>query len=226
MVRPCVASGFRRVGDELHASEQRMSLVAIAANLRFWIWEISRNEVWASKSDWSNRSWSPSEPVTFERFIEEAVHPDDRDSVRQAVRRALEINGEYQAEYRVVLPASSMRWIAGRGRIELDQNGKPRRLLAVSIDVTERRQAEDAARDLSGQLINAQEKERARLARALHDDVTQRLALLAIEAGSKERGLGDAVGRKAMRERQFGERYSSKHGRRTATRRSGQRRRL
>jgi len=69
----------------------------------------------------------------------------------------------------------------------------------VSIDITERRRAEEAARDLSGRLINAQEEERSRLARALHDDVTQRLALLAIEAGRKERGLSDATGGEALR---------------------------
>lgn len=69
----------------------------------------------------------------------------------------------------------------------------------MSIDISERRRAEEAARDLSGRLINAQEEERARLARALHDDVTQRLALLAIDAGRKERGLRDATGREAMR---------------------------
>jgi signal transduction histidine kinase len=47
--------------------------------------------------------------------------------------------------------------------------------------------AEDAAHDFSGRLISAQEDERSRLARELHDDVTQRLALLAIDAGRAER---------------------------------------
>ena len=57
----------------------------------------------------------------------------------------------------------------------------------VSLDITERRRAEQAAHDLSGQLNHAQEDERARLARELHDDVTQRLACLAIDAGQGER---------------------------------------
>jgi signal transduction histidine kinase len=51
----------------------------------------------------------------------------------------------------------------------------------------ERQSAEGAARHFSGRLINAQEDERSRLARELHDDVTQRLALLAIDAGREER---------------------------------------
>ena len=59
--------------------------------------------------------------------------------------------------------------------------------------------AEDEARDLNGRLITAHEDERARLAHALHDDVTQRLALLAIDAGQKEKGLGDTIAGQAMR---------------------------
>jgi signal transduction histidine kinase len=53
-------------------------------------------------------------------------------------------------------------------------------------DITERKQAERTARELSGRLITAQEAERARLARELHDDITQRLARLAIDAGRAE----------------------------------------
>ena len=98
-----------------------------------------------------------------------------------------------------MMPDTTVRWVAGRGRVEFDQNGKPKQLRAISIDITERRQAEDEARDLNGRLITAHEDERARLARALHDDVTQRLALLAIDAGRKEKGLGDTVAGQAMR---------------------------
>jgi signal transduction histidine kinase len=62
----------------------------------------------------------------------------------------------------------------------------------------ERKRAEETARELSGHLISAQEDERSRLARELHDDVTQRLALLAIDAGRQERILPQAAGGGAM----------------------------
>ncbi len=63
----------------------------------------------------------------------------------------------------------------------------------------QRRRSEAAANELSGRLISAQEEERARLARELHDDVTQRLGVLALEAGREERNLPNSVGGAAMR---------------------------
>ena len=189
---------LRRAHDRLRTSEEGMSLAALAAKLRFWVWDIPRDEVRASASDWSSGNWHSAHPVHFDRFID-VVHPDDRELLRQAVRGAIEGDGEYETEYRVTSPDSTVRWIAARGRIEFDSNGKPRQLRAISIDITERRHAEDEARDLNGRLITAHEDERARLAHALHDDVTQRLALLAIDAGRKEKGLGDPVAGQAMR---------------------------
>ena len=189
---------LRRAHDRLRTSEEGMSLAAIAAKLRFWVWDIPRDEVRASESDWSSGNWYSAHPVHFDLFID-IVHPDDRESLRGAVRRALEGDGQYETEYRVMLPDSTVRWIASRGRIEFDQNGKPRQLRAISIDITERRRAEDEARELNGRLITAHEDERARLAHALHDDVTQRLALLAIDAGQKEKRLGDTIAGQAMR---------------------------
>src|SRR5262249_46656442 len=67
-------------------------------------------------------------------------------------------------------------------------------------DITERKQAERTARELSGRLITAQEAERARLARELHDDITQRLARLAIDAGRVGSGRDGAGQNATMRE--------------------------
>ena len=69
----------------------------------------------------------------------------------------------------------------------------------LHLEYVKRQQAELAARDLSGRLINAQEAERSRLARELHDDVTQRLALLAIDASRGEHASTNSAGASAMR---------------------------
>ena len=79
---------LRRAHARLRTSEEGMSLAAIAAKLRFWVWDIPRNEVRASESDWSSGNWHSAQPVQFDRFID-VVHPDDRASLHQAVRDAL-----------------------------------------------------------------------------------------------------------------------------------------
>jgi signal transduction histidine kinase len=193
---------LRRAHARLRASEEEMSLAAIAAKLRFWVWDVPQDEVRASESDWSSGNWYSARPVHFDHFMD-VVHPDDRASLREAVRGALEGDGQYETEYRVMMPDTTVRWVAGRGRVEFDQNGKPKQLRAISIDITERRHAEDEARDLNGRLITAHEDERARLAHALHDDVTQRLALLAIDAGRRANGLGDTIAGQAMRSMRY-----------------------
>jgi PAS domain S-box-containing protein len=62
---------------------------------------------------------------------------------------------------------------------------------AAARDITERKRAEEAVRVLAGKLLTAQEEERSRIAREMHDDLTQRIAVLAIEAGKLEQESSD-----------------------------------
>jgi signal transduction histidine kinase len=77
-------------------------------------------------------------------------------------------------------------------------------ILWLLYERQQRQHSEEAAYELSGRLINAQEEERARLARELHDDVTQRLALLAIDAGREARTLSSTAGGAAIQTMQQG----------------------
>ncbi len=72
-------------------------------------------------------------------------------------------------------------------------------ILLLTFNYVTRRRAEEAARGLSRKLIQAQEQERARVARDLHDDVTQRLARLAIDAAQIEQALPDQAPRDTVR---------------------------
>ena len=105
---------LRRAHDRLRTSEEGMSLAAIAAKLRFWVWDIPRDQVRATESDWSSGNWHSAHPVHFDHFID-VVHPDDRESLHQALRGALEGDGQYETEYRVMSPDSFKRQL-GRGR--------------------------------------------------------------------------------------------------------------
>ena len=72
------------------------------------------------------------------------VHPDDREAHRRAVQRSF-AGGDFEDDIRWVVPGLGTRWLTVRWRCEFDSDGKPLRLHGVSIDITRRRQAEEAA---------------------------------------------------------------------------------
>ncbi len=117
--------------------------------------------------------------TTGEDFIRH-VHPDDRTRVSEAVADARKNQKLYAAEFRVVLPDGTVRWLGSRGKFYYARNGNPERMLGVSLDITERKRAEEALSCMNRRVIEAEERERNRIARDLHEDVGQRLALLAI----------------------------------------------
>ena len=123
--------------------------------------------------------------------FENLIHPDDRERVTRLTREMMRTGKPAEAEWRVVWPDGSVHWIAGRGQALMDESGKPWRMLGVNIDVTERKRAEEALSGMTRRLVQAQEQERARIGRELHDDINQRLAILAVELGQLQDDPGD-----------------------------------
>jgi two-component system, LuxR family, sensor kinase FixL len=132
----------KRAEEALRESEERMSLAASTTGLGLWVWDAMRDESWVTPEGRRLFGWGESEPVNLERFIR-TLHPDDREPTRQAVLRSLQNGGEYVAEYRVVLNGGAIRWITTRGRVEFNGKGNPVRMRGVSMDVTERKRAEE-----------------------------------------------------------------------------------
>jgi signal transduction histidine kinase len=87
----------------------------------------------------------------------------------------------FTVEYRLRRHDGKFRWIQETGVPRWNPDGSFAGYIGSGIDQTERREAEEANRNVSKKLIEAQEKERRRIARELHDDINQRLAMLAIE---------------------------------------------
>lgn len=75
------------------------------------------------------------------------VHPDDRQRVIDAVDDAREYRKPYAAEFRVVRPDGAIRWLTARGEFYYAPNGTAERMLGVSLDITERKRAEEALRE-------------------------------------------------------------------------------
>lgn len=134
-------------------------------------------------------------------FWAEHIHPDDRD-------RILRLRGQLHdgalervaVEYRFLHPVSGQRWIHHAARVaRRDAAGRALKSFGVLRDITQTKGAEEALRDLSRRLIVAHEGERALLARELHDDVTQRLAVLAIDVGRAELAAPHALQNAVLR---------------------------
>lgn len=131
------------------------------------------------------------------------IHPEDFPRIQDQIQRMqLERVDQFKEEYRYLHPEHGMIWLHHFSRvIERNAAGRPTRNIGVMQNITERKQKEeilikseaalkDSQKDLrrlAGRLISVQEEELRRLSRELHDDLTQRLAVLAIEAGKLER---------------------------------------
>ena len=130
---------------ELRESMERMDLAASAAGLGLWMWDIARNQVWINDKGRSLFGFAPSEKLDAERF-RSRIHPDDREAVRVVAENALSRGVEYDTEYRIAPPGGQTRWVHSRGRVELNADGEPLRVRGVSMDITERRRAEEKFR--------------------------------------------------------------------------------
>jgi PAS domain S-box-containing protein len=136
-----------QLGRELRESEQRMALAAEAANLGVWVRDLARDEIWASDRWRVLFGFTTTEQLDLDKFLQR-LHPDDREIFRQSVAKATSGDGRYEAEFRVALPDGRIRWIISRGRVEFGRGGKPVRVRGISGDITDRKRAEEANRNV------------------------------------------------------------------------------
>jgi signal transduction histidine kinase len=178
-----------QLSHELVESQQRMRQAASAADLSLWEWDIVRDEIWTTEKGRERAGIGASERIDFARFLQ-SVHPDHREPTQRAVRHALEVGGELEAEYPVISPDGATRWVVARGQVERDAAGKPLRVRGVSVDVTERKKAEVE--------LTQQRNEFAHLARvmtlselsgSLAHELNQPLAIILTNAQAAQRLL-------------------------------------
>jgi signal transduction histidine kinase len=189
--------------QRLQDSERRLAAGSALAGLAFYEVNFAQRAIIIGDRlrDLVGFAADQNQGLRFIEFWVDHLHPGDRTKVL-ALREQLH-SGELEQlsiEYRFLHPDRGERWIQHVASVtSRDARGRTVKSYGALRDITEFRRAEEAMRDLSRRLIHAHEQERALLARELHDDVTQRLAVLAIDVGRAELLVRDTSQAETMR---------------------------
>jgi PAS domain S-box-containing protein len=184
----------RRAEEALRRSEGYLAEAERLAHSGGWAWEVRTGDAFWSQEMFSILGYDPETTRPSLALFLARVHPEDRFRVEQILKR--EVSGldvDVASDYRIVLPDGTIRYLHAIAHPVINESGEVVEVVGTSMDVTERKLAEEALATVSQRLIEAQEKERARIARELHDDINQRLALLAVNLDTLKQDLPVSV---------------------------------
>lgn len=181
-----------RLAAEVQENAERMRLAADAAQMALWRWDIAHDAIWVSPGGRGLYGMPPDASIHLQRFLD-TLHPDDREPTRLTVQRSLDGDGNFQADYRVLLPDGAVRWIAARGKVEFNGNHQPVRMRGVSIDVTGRKTAEIEAAQHRAELTHlTRVTTLSELSGSLAHELNQPLAIILSNAQAAQRLLAQS----------------------------------
>jgi PAS domain S-box-containing protein len=170
---------LRLAVEAIRESEQRFRLVANTAPVMIWMSGPDR------LCTYVNKTWLEFTGRTLEAELGygcvEGVHPEDLKASADIYNRAFDRRESFTKQYRLRRYDGEYRWLLDIGVPRSGPDGSFEGYIGSCIDVTDRKRAEEALAGMGRKLIEAQEQERAWIARELHDDVAQRMALLTID---------------------------------------------
>ena len=180
--------------DELRKSQLQMLEAQRLAHMGSWEWDIRSGEVHWSDELYRIYGLPPASGMSYERYLG-MVHPDDRARVVAEIETSVRDIAPFSFEERIQRASDgSLRHLHSQGAVIANDRGEPERLVGVCLDITERKHAEERLREyatrlagLSTRLLEAQESERRRIARELHDQIGQDLSVIKINLQSLQR---------------------------------------
>lgn len=131
--------------EALRRSESYLEEAQKLTHTGSWAWEVQRREAMHLSDEWYRIfGFDPAEGMpTWERRLER-VHPGDRAYWSAEIERAIREKSEYDLEFRIVLPDATVKSIHGVGRPVLNASGDLVQFVGFSMDITERKRAEEA----------------------------------------------------------------------------------
>lgn len=129
--------------------QARLRRAIEAAGVALWSWNVDTDDLELDHASYALWGLTPGEPVNFED-LSAHIHPADRDRVRAAFAATRAILGSYEIDFRILL-GDEVRWISARGKGD-DEGIVGRVMFGVFLDVTGRKQAEEANELLAGEM--------------------------------------------------------------------------
>jgi PAS domain S-box-containing protein len=134
-----------QIDETLRQAQQRFDIVRDSTQVGFWFCDLPFDTLaWDSRV--KEHFWlQPDAEVTIDTFYER-LHPDDREPTRRAIEASIAQKSNYEIDYRTVSPTGQVKWIRAMGRGFYNRNGEPFRFDGVTLDITERKEAEENLR--------------------------------------------------------------------------------
>jgi PAS domain S-box-containing protein len=178
--------------EALRRKEAELTEAQRLAGVGSWQWDPETDTVVWSRELYRMAGRNPTLPALSYKEHSQLYTRETWDRLQGAVEAALRTGAPYELVLEMVRADGTHRWVSARGEAQRDSTGQIARLRGTVQDITERRRAEEALSSVNGRLIEAQESERARIARDLHDNIGQRLALLSVVLENVKRLLPDS----------------------------------
>jgi PAS domain S-box-containing protein len=169
----------KQAEQRLRESEERFRLVANTAPVLIWMSGTDKLCNYVNQR-WLEFTGRPLEDELGNGWAE-GVHPEDLKGCMDTYTQAFDRRESFQMEYRLRRHDGQYRWLSAIGVPRFNPDHSFAGYIGSCTDVTEHKLAEESLADMGRKLIEAHEEERTWIARELHDDVNQRMALLAVE---------------------------------------------
>jgi PAS domain S-box-containing protein len=164
--------------EALRESEERFRNMADTAPVMIWVSGADKFRTYVNQQ-WLKFTGRGIEDELDTRWLRN-LHPEDLERCLETRNTAFKLHKPFRVEYRLRRKDGEFRWMLDSGTPRFVADGTFLGFIGSCIDITELKAAEEALANLSGQLIRAREDECARIARELHDDVNQRMALVSV----------------------------------------------
>jgi PAS domain S-box-containing protein len=181
-----------RAEEALRESEERFRLIANTIPVIIWISDTAKGCVYVNQG-WLDLTGQPFGAVLGTGWTD-AIHPDDVAHARDTYARAFDRREPFEMDFRLRRHDGEFRWIVSAGAPRYHGDGSFAGYIGSAMDVTERRLAAEALATVHQRLVAVQEEERSRIARELHDDIVQRLAVLGVNLDVLARGSAGPAG--------------------------------